>query len=141
MEATSLKKKRRIFGWIFLASICVFFASNMVWTIAPMRPKLNQWPPLTKSVPIDPKPTPQPPPPLPEANAHGLDTAVIVSFISLLTSLTSLVGFLSTTVLSWKKEKREALASDLEIRKKELEVEKLRLELGKSEGQSNNENA
>ena len=66
-------------------------------------------------------PMPKPPPPDYNTDSGAIDTAVMVSIISLLTSLTSLIGFFSTTVLAWRKEKRETLSSELEIKKKELE--------------------
>ena len=57
--------------------------------------------------------------------APGPSIAIILSIISLLTSLTALLGFFSTTVLAWRKEKREERHSELELRKKELEIQKL----------------
>jgi hypothetical protein len=38
-----------------------------------------------------------------------------------------------TTIIAWRKEKREIVSSELEIQKKELELKKLRLELENSE--------
>ena len=48
---------------------------------------------------------------------------------SALTSLTSLVGFITTTAITWRKEKREASLAEMERRKLETELEKSRLEL------------
>ena len=138
-RASSLRKKRRIFGWLFIASILVFFASNILFTLSPMSPIENAEPLLQNSTPID--PTPPLPPPSQAPSVSVLDTAIIVSVVSLLTSITSLVGFFSTTVLAWRKEKRETLSAELEIKKKELELEKLRVELGKSGEGRNNESA
>ena len=138
-RAVSLKKRRKIFGWIFVVSICVFFASSMLFTIAPMDSMPQPIPPPQNGVPIDPNPPPFPQDHAP--NTSGFDTAVIVSGVSLLTSLTSLVGFFSTTVLAWRKEKRETRSAELEIKKKELELEKLRKELGKSKERRKNESA
>ncbi len=45
------------------------------------------------------------------------------------TSLASLFGVLSTAILGWRKEQREARAEALSRRRQELEIEKLRLEL------------
>jgi len=39
------------------------------------------------------------------------------------------LGFFSTTVLAWRKEKREERHAELELRKKELEIQKLQAEL------------
>ena len=117
----------------------MFFASNMLFTLPPMSP-IEQAEPLPKnSTPID--PTPPLPPPSQAPSVSVPDTAIIVSVVSLLTSITSLVGFFSTTVLAWRKEKRETLSAELEIKKKELELEKLRVELGKSGEGRNNESA
>lgn len=48
---------------------------------------------------------------------------------TVLTSITSLVGFVTTTVITWRKEKREATLADVERQKLETELEKSRLEL------------
>lgn len=48
---------------------------------------------------------------------------------SVITSITSLVGFVTTTVITWRKEKRESSLADMERRKLETELEKSRLEL------------
>jgi hypothetical protein len=131
-KTSGLKKKRKIFGWVFLVSILVFFASNMIWTMAPMSP-----PEMNAPIGAILRDSTAPPSHVP--NSAALDTAVVVSVVSLLTSLTSLVGFLSTTVLAWRKERREAVSAELEIKKKELELEKLKIELAKSEGSGKNE--
>jgi uncharacterized membrane protein YfcA len=147
---TALKKKRKIFGWVFALSTLVFFASNMVFTLSPMEPLPEPSPPINHG------PTSggggtgggggsgggggnQPPdnnPPFQPTNSNGIDTAVAVSLVSLLTSLTSLIGFFSTTLLAWRKEKRETIAAGIELQKKELELEKLRMEVKKSGNQN-----
>ncbi len=48
---------------------------------------------------------------------------------SIITSATSLIGFITTTVITWRKEKRESSLADVERRKLETELEKSRLEL------------
>ncbi len=48
---------------------------------------------------------------------------------SVITSITSLVGFITTTVITWRKEKRESSLADMERRKLETELEKSKLEL------------
>ena len=137
-RASSLKKKRKIFGWLFLASILVFFASIMLFTLAPMATPPESAPPQPNGGQKE--STPEPPPAqAPRTFLPG--TAVVVAVVSLLTSITSLVGLFSTTVLAWRKEKREKVSSELEIKKKELELEKLRQELAKSEESRNNESA
>ncbi len=95
--------------------------------------------PPDKNAPIDPMPPITSEPPNHAKDSAAPDTAVVVSVVSLLTSLTSLVGFFSTTVLAWRKEKRETVTAELEIKKKELELEKLKIELARSDGSRKNE--
>ncbi|MFP4344944.1 MAG: hypothetical protein ACLFU8_09645 [Anaerolineales bacterium] len=52
-----------------------------------------------------------------------------VTIISLITSLTSLIGFFSTIALEWRRELREAQEAEREARRELLELEKLRLEV------------
>jgi hypothetical protein len=129
-KTSKLKSKRRIFGWVFVVSILVFFTSSMVWTLLQTSTPKN-------NAPIQGFPPTPPSSQAPRSSAP--DTAVIVSVVSLLTSVTSLVGFFSTTVLAWRKERREAVTAELEIKKKELELEKLKIELAKSERSGKNE--
>ncbi len=49
--------------------------------------------------------------------------------VPLATSFLSLVGFVSTTVLAWRKERRDVAIADLEHQRQLLELEKARLEL------------
>jgi len=48
---------------------------------------------------------------------------------SVIASATSLIGFAVTTLISWRKEKREASLADMQYKKLETELEKSRLEL------------
>jgi hypothetical protein len=68
----------------------------------------------------------------PEALTIGGFVAIVSSCI---TSLVTLVGFLSTTILAWRKEAREKEDRELERKRKELELEKARLELEKIKGE------
>jgi hypothetical protein len=129
-KTSSLKKKRRIFGWAFLASILVFVVSNVVWTLSPMPAGIEKNAPKHGAPPSTTSPAPV---------TAATNTAVIVSVVSLLTSVTSLIGFFSTTVLAWRKEKRETISAELEIKKKELELEKLKIELARAENGEKNE--
>ena len=45
----------------------------------------------------------------------------------------SLIGLASTTYLQWRAERREAKAAFLERQRQELEIEKLKRQLGKQE--------
>ena len=57
------------------------------------------------------------------------DVTFLISLASLATSGASLAGFVITSGLAWRKERREAKHSEVDLEKKKLEVEKLRLEL------------
>lgn len=111
-----LKKRRRIFGWVFVVSFVVFILLNSIVFLAP------------DNVPIESNNNIEALPHIIET-AAGDNFALILSAISFLTSLTALLGFFSTTALAWRKEKREERHSELELRKKELEIEKLQTEL------------
>jgi cell shape-determining protein MreC len=50
-------------------------------------------------------------------------------YISVLTSVISLLGFLVTATLSVRREKRESRESELTLKQKEIELERARLEL------------
>ncbi len=160
----SLKRKRKIFAWIFVASFFVFLGSNVFWNLSPLpsptstindskqnnsvhRPDecSGPWqkrPLICEELNNNQGNTSEPPVlSAPSSVSLNLEGAVYISVISLLTSLTSLVGFLSTTVLAWRKEKRETLAAEIELQKKELELEKLRMEIQKSGNHNGDESA
>jgi hypothetical protein len=63
----------------------------------------------------DPAPAPAP-----------FDTALLVAITSMLTAFMSLLGFMIT----WRKERRESVQASIEVEKKQLELEKLRREIG-----------
>jgi hypothetical protein len=48
---------------------------------------------------------------------------------SVIASATSLIGFVMTTMITWRKEKRESALADVQYKKLETELEKSRLEL------------
>ena len=73
---------------------------------------------------LDKKVTPYSPPQRPQQN-----TTLIISLLALATSGSALMGFVSTTVLAWKKEKRESRTGFLDIQLKELEIRKREHEL------------
>jgi len=60
-------------------------------------------------------------------NSAGLGLTALMG--SIIASVTSLVGFIITTAITWRKEKREASLADVERRKLEVEWEKSNLEL------------
>jgi hypothetical protein len=61
----------------------------------------------------------------PDASA---DNGILV-LISLVSSLASLFGFVSTAVLGWREDVRESKAAELEKQRQALEIERLRIEL------------
>ncbi len=69
---------------------------------------------------------------------QGINALAVVSLIA---SITSLVGFVTTTYLGWREDKREARDASLEQVRKELEIEKLRLELKRMKAHENERQA
>jgi hypothetical protein len=65
-----------------------------------------------------------------DPNQSGkMELSVIISIVSFLTSLSSLLGFISATILAWRKEDRDSRFEDLEIEKRKLEIKKLKKDL------------
>ncbi len=60
-------------------------------------------------------------------------------FLSLLSSIASLIGLASTTYLQWRADRREAKTAFLERQRQELEIEKLKRQLGKQETEDEND--
>ncbi len=58
-------------------------------------------------------------------------TTGVLTIVSFLTSLLTFIGLVSTTVIAWRKEKRESKAADLARQREEIELEKAKLELEK----------
>ena len=127
LSTAILYKFRRRFLLAFVASFLVLLAS-----VASL---------FTKSAPVHTS-TPAPPVSQPGGNGGGggggssggtgsaqPDVTFFISLASLATSGASLAGFLLTSSLAWRKEKRESKHSEVDLEKKRLEVEKLRLEL------------
>lgn len=56
-------------------------------------------------------------------------TSGLVLTISVATSVVSLLGLLSTNLLAWRRETREARAAEVQLQRQQLEIEKLKLEL------------
>ena len=59
----------------------------------------------------------------------GLSPAALAMVGSAATSIIALLGFIVTTVLSLRREKRETRAFELALKQKEIELERARLEL------------
>jgi preprotein translocase subunit SecF len=60
-----------------------------------------------------------------------MDDPRIALGILLVTTLMSLIGFISKTWLAWRKERRDAVSYRLRVERQQLEIEQLRLELEK----------
>jgi hypothetical protein len=56
------------------------------------------------------------------------DVALLVGLAPLLTAAASLCGFCVTSIIAWRKEKRDARQFELEIQKRELELETMRVQ-------------
>ncbi len=94
-------------GWLFVVASLVFFSSLSI-SYATSYPRLTAF-----LNPVREEPT----------------WFALVLALSGFTSVASLVTFLTTTIIAWRKERRESTAHALEITKKDLEIEKLRREL------------
>ncbi|MFN7958609.1 MAG: hypothetical protein U0P46_09845 [Holophagaceae bacterium] len=62
----------------------------------------------------------------------GINFSLLISLASLVTSFASLCGIAITSIIAYRKEKRERAGAEIDNEKKKLEIEKLRLELEKS---------
>lgn len=58
-----------------------------------------------------------------------MDDPRIALAILLVTTLISLIGFISKTWLAWRKERRDAVTYRLQVERQQLEIEQSRLEL------------
>ena len=102
-----------VFAALFVLSACALLASLALPRDSSARPPGSLWPA--------------------GANDREIDT---LGIISLLASVASLIGFASSTYLQWRTDRRETREAAQEWRRKELEIEKLRLELGKLKAQN-----
>jgi hypothetical protein len=102
-----------VFAALFVLSACALLASLALSQGSSERPPGSLWP----------------------ANASDREIDAL-GIISLLASVASLIGFASSTYLKWRTDKRETREAALEWQRKELEIEKLRLELGKMKAQN-----
>ncbi|MGE5139908.1 MAG: hypothetical protein ACM3JD_10620 [Rudaea sp.] len=62
------------------------------------------------------------------------DNSIVTFVLPVVASALSLLGFVSTTFLAWRKERRDARIGDLELERAKLELEKTRMELDKLKG-------
>jgi hypothetical protein len=68
---------------------------------------------------------------VPDDPSAGVAGSTMATTVALLTSVTSLVGWVSTTALAWRKDRREATAhrEARELERRRIEIEEARLEL------------
>src|SRR5689334_18460985 len=111
---------------IFLGLFIVFTIFVLIFALNLNR--ITSITPLPTNNPSDTPGTPESviPDPAPSAQASQNAGALIGSVIA---SATSLIGFVVTTLITWRKEKRDSALADMEYRKMETELEKSRLEL------------
>lgn len=121
---------RNIFLLVFVASSLVLILMISAPFVDNVFSQINSsLVPIGTVAPISPTAEPggstaYPPPANPSASN---DSGALIG--SIITSITSLIGFATTTVITWRKEKREAALADMERKKLETELEKSRLEL------------
>ncbi len=114
---------QRIFLVLFVASTLIVLALAL---------KLNNSFAPSPSSTDEPSIAPTPGTEIPEVDpstqpSQNVNASALIG--SVIASVTSLVGFFMTTVITWRKEKREAALADVERRKLETELEKSKLEL------------
>lgn len=75
------------------------------------------------------EPTASPGDPQVEPSPQNTKMGAAALIGSIITSITSLIGFITTTVITWRKEKREASLAEVERKKLEAELERSQFEL------------
>jgi hypothetical protein len=104
-----IKTYRRWFGWGFVGSFLVF-AIVLAFALMPDAPSGYRLPDDNR---MDPP----------------LKAERVLAFGFFVTSFTTLIGFVVTTVLTWRKERRESNHASIELEKKQPELETLRREI------------
>ncbi|MBL8101530.1 MAG: hypothetical protein JNM02_03290 [Anaerolineales bacterium] len=120
---------RNIFLVIFVASSTVLFFAILGPRIGNVFSEINSSLAVGTQSPGDTPSTGTEEHPMPGLPSIKSDS--ITLFGSIIASATSLVGFVTTTVITWRKERREASLADMERKRLETELEKSRLELEK----------
>ena len=124
LSLPQLKEHRRMFARTFAISIVIYGVASGV-----MRVLDHSLVSDIGRVPLaSPYPTPSPGP------LGGIANLIVVvpmltASAALITAVVTLAGFLYTSLLTWRKERREAVLADLEVEKRRLENEKLRRDL------------
>ena len=118
-------------GKIFLIVFALSTLGALVLFLS-LQTSLSMSPPPTQSPGLAPTPPSTGNPSTVEPSVKNSSDINFTALIgSVITSVTSLVGFITTTVITWRKEKRESALADVERKKLELELEKDKLELNK----------
>jgi H+/gluconate symporter-like permease len=122
-----LNTARKIFLALFIIStlgvLVLFVGLPMTANIAPS----TALPAMTENPNIEPTASPGNPGVEPSPQNTKMGTAALIG--SILTSITSLIGFITTTVITWRKEKREASLAEVERKRLETELERSQFEL------------
>ena len=121
MKEDKISRARRIFGIIFVISLITSIILSVI--LGPIIG--NIFTEINSSL-CDSPPCPGPAQPEPSSAS---DIAALGWITTVLTAISSLVGFVSTSILGWRKDRREAKLADLEHKRLEIELEKQRLEL------------
>ena len=66
-------------------------------------------------------------------------TGLVTAFASCLASITTFIGFIITTVLGIKRERRDSGTAELERKRQEIDLERQKLELEKARGEAKRE--
>ena len=104
-----IKTYRRWFGWAFVGSFLVF-AILLAVALMPDAPSGYRLPDDNRMYP-------------------PLKAEMVLALGFFVTSFTTLIGFVVTTVIMWRKERRESNHASIELEKKQPELEKLRREI------------
>lgn len=122
----NINSLQRIFLGLFIVSTAIVLTLSLTLNkINALNPSPTGDPSVLPTQAIDaPEENPSTSTPQSTQNSSALIGSVIAS-------ATSLVGFVMTTVVTWRKEKRESALADVQHKKLETELEKSRLELEK----------
>jgi hypothetical protein len=129
-----LNTARNIFLVLFIISTLGVLVLFVQFSANSLPPEVTPTPPPTQPLavtqnPDTVEPTAFPIDPETEPSSQNTKMGAAALIGSLITSVTSLIGFVTTTVITWRKEKRETSLSNMELKKLEAELEKSRLEL------------
>jgi len=104
-----IKTYRRWFGWGFVGSFLVF-AIVLAFALMPDAPTGYRLPDDNRMSP-------------------PLDAEMVLALGFLVISFTTLIGFVVTMIVTWRKERLESNHTSIELEKKQPELEKLRREI------------